>query len=52
MSRSYAILGAGLMGRMMAYALAQGGARVEMFERSGPDQSNRLHGLQPRCLLL
>ena len=37
MSRSYAILGAGLMGRMMAYALAQGGARVEMFERSGPD---------------
>ncbi|MEY3840550.1 MAG: hypothetical protein RIR08_1286, partial [Pseudomonadota bacterium] len=34
MSRSYAILGAGLMGRMMAYALAQGGARVEMFERS------------------
>ena len=36
MSRSYAILGAGLMGRMMAYALAQTGARIEVFERSSP----------------
>lgn len=37
MPLSYAILGAGLMGRMMAHALAQGGSRVEVFERSGPD---------------
>ena len=37
MSLSYAILGAGLMGRMMAYTLAQSGARVTVFERSGPD---------------
>ena len=37
MSRSYAILGAGLMGRMMAYALAKDGASVALFERSGPD---------------
>ena len=37
MSRSYAILGAGLMGRMMAYALAKDGASVALFERSGPN---------------
>jgi glycine oxidase len=37
MSRSYAILGAGLMGRMMAYALAKDGAVIALFERSGPD---------------
>jgi glycine oxidase len=37
MSRSYAIIGAGLMGRMMAHALANGGARVELYERGGPD---------------
>lgn len=37
MSASYAIVGAGLMGRMMAYALTQAGSRVELFERSGPD---------------
>ena len=37
MTRSYAIVGAGLMGRMMAYALAKRGDRVELFERGGPD---------------
>ncbi|MEY2889708.1 MAG: hypothetical protein RIQ30_1306 [Pseudomonadota bacterium] len=34
---SYAIVGAGLMGRMMAYALTKSGSRVELFERSGPE---------------
>lgn len=37
MTRSYAIVGAGLMGRMIAYALAKRGDRVELFERGGPD---------------
>ena len=37
MTAAYAIVGAGLMGRMMAYALTQSGSRVELFERGGPD---------------
>lgn len=37
MSQSYAIVGAGLMGRMMAVALTKAGSRVELFDRSGPD---------------
>jgi len=32
-----AIIGAGLMGRMMAYALAKGGAEVTLYDRGGPD---------------
>ncbi len=33
----YAIVGAGLMGRLLAVALAKRGAQVELFEKSGPD---------------
>ena len=32
-----AIVGAGLMGRMLAVALAQQGAKVDLFDQSGPD---------------
>jgi glycine oxidase len=32
----YAIVGAGLMGRLLAVALAKRGARVELFEKGGP----------------
>ena len=32
-----AIVGAGLMGRMMAYALAKGGAEVSLYDRGGAD---------------
>lgn len=32
-----AIVGAGLMGRMLAVTLAQEGAQVELFDQSGPD---------------
>ena len=31
-----AVVGAGLMGRMMAYALAKGGAQVALYDRGGP----------------
>ncbi len=34
---SYAVVGAGLMGRLLAVALAKRGARVELFEKGGPD---------------
>jgi len=33
----FAIIGAGLMGRLLAVALAKRGAKVELFEKSGPD---------------
>ena len=33
----YAIVGAGLMGRLLAVALAKRGAKVALFERGGPD---------------
>ena len=33
----YAIVGAGLMGRLLAVALAKRGARVELFEKGGSD---------------
>jgi len=36
----YAIVGAGLMGRLLAVALAKRGARVELFEKGGPDAAN------------
>jgi flavin-dependent dehydrogenase len=32
-----AVVGAGLMGRMMAYALAKGGAEVSLYDRGGAD---------------
>jgi glycine oxidase len=32
-----AVVGAGLMGRMMAYALAKGGAQVSLYDRGGVD---------------
>lgn len=35
--RSAAILGAGLMGRLLALALAQAGCKVELFDASGPE---------------
>ncbi|HEY2254625.1 MAG TPA: FAD-dependent oxidoreductase [Variovorax sp.] len=35
--RSAAVLGAGLMGRLMALALAQAGCAVDVFEAGGPD---------------
>lgn len=33
----FAIVGAGLMGRLLAVALAKRGAQVELFEKGGPD---------------
>ena len=39
MSQTVAVLGAGLMGRLMSVALARAGHRVTAFERSGPDAS-------------
>lgn len=39
MSATFAVLGAGLMGRLMALSLAREGHRVELFDRSGPDAS-------------
>lgn len=33
----YAVVGAGLMGRLLAFALAKGGAQVSLFDRGGPD---------------
>jgi glycine oxidase len=39
MSPAIAVLGAGLMGRLLALALAKAGYRVEVFERGGPDAS-------------
>lgn len=32
-----AVVGAGLMGRMIAYALAKGGAQIALYDRGGPD---------------
>jgi len=36
MNSKYAIVGAGLMGRLLAVALAQRGAQVDLFEQGGP----------------
>jgi glycine oxidase len=36
----YAIVGAGLMGRLLAVALAKRGAQVELFEKGGSDATN------------
>ena len=36
---TYAIVGGGLMGRMLAIALAQKGSQVELFDKGGPDGS-------------
>jgi glycine oxidase len=36
----YAIVGAGLMGRLLAVALAKRGAHVELFEKGGSDGAN------------
>lgn len=36
----YAIVGAGLMGRLLAVALAKRGARVELFEKGSSDAAN------------
>lgn len=36
-SGKFAIVGAGLMGRLLAVTLAKRGAQVELFEKSGPD---------------
>ncbi|KAB2893522.1 MAG: NAD(P)-binding protein, partial [Burkholderiaceae bacterium] len=36
-SSSITILGAGLMGRLLAVALARQGHRVQVFEAGGPD---------------
>jgi glycine oxidase len=36
----YAIVGAGLMGRLLAVALAKRGAQVELFEKGGSDAEN------------
>ena len=33
----YAIVGGGLMGRLLAVALAKGGAQVDLFDKGGPD---------------
>ena len=33
----YAIVGGGLMGRLLALALAKGGAHIDLFDKSGPD---------------
>jgi glycine oxidase len=38
-SESIAVLGAGLLGRLIALELARDGHRVEVYERSGPDGS-------------
>ena len=35
--RSAAVLGAGLMGRLLALALARGGCEVDLYEAGGPD---------------
>ena len=40
MQRKYAIVGAGLMGRILAVALAQRGAQVEIYERGSADGSS------------
>ena len=37
---NYAIVGAGLMGRLLAVALAKRGAHVELFEKGGSDAAN------------
>ena len=36
----YAIVGGGLMGRLLAVALAKTGAQVELFEKGGPDAAH------------
>ena len=38
-NRKFAIVGAGLMGRLLAVALAKRGAQVELFEKGGADAS-------------
>lgn len=35
--KRYAVVGAGLMGRLMAFALAKKGAQVTLFDRGGPE---------------
>ena len=37
---TYAIVGGGLMGRLLALALAKAGAQVDLFEKSGPDATH------------
>ena len=44
-----AIVGAGLMGRVLAVTLAQEGAQVELFDQSGPDGKKLRHVLQRLC---
>ena len=39
MHSKYAIVGAGLMGRLLAVALAQRGAQVDLFDQGGSDAS-------------
>ena len=39
-SGKYAIVGAGLMGRLLAVALAKRGVQVELFEKGGADAAN------------
>jgi glycine oxidase len=39
-SGKYAIVGAGLMGRLLAVALAKRGAQVELFEKGSADAAN------------
>ena len=36
----YALVGGGLMGRLLAVALARGGAQVDLFDKGGPDGSH------------
>ncbi|MDZ4057378.1 MAG: FAD-dependent oxidoreductase [Polynucleobacter sp.] len=36
-SKRYAVVGAGLMGRLTAFALARKGAQVSLFDRGGPE---------------
>ena len=36
----YAIVGGGLIGRLLSLALAKGGAQVDLFEKSGPDAAH------------
>lgn len=36
----YAIVGGGLMGRLLALALAKGGAQVDLFDKGGPDAAH------------
>ncbi len=39
-NRQYAIVGGGLMGRLLALSLARGGARVDLYDKGGPGGGN------------